>query len=140
MSSVTITHSERFALPMPYVIAINGRNVGVMRSRRCVVNNIPEGSYDITVKCGMFFKGREFTLSGSQRIEVGREENCAIRFRNREVVWNILFDIDLLLWIAGFFITLPHPWHLVYKIISNGFFVIWLIRLYMIRDRYFVIS
>lgn len=58
-----------------------------------------------------------------------------IEFRDRERLWNILFDIDLILWIVSLFVTFP----LLYKIISDTFFIIWLIRLIIIRKRYYSI-
>ena len=35
------------------------------------------------------------------------------------------------------FIELPEPWNVVYHVLSEGFFAIWIIRILVIRNRYF---
>lgn len=137
MSTLIVRHKERLPLPMPYIIAINGRNIGIMRGREIRVEGIPAGRYEITVKCGLLTKKREYMVSGTKEVDIVDNETVTVSFRNHETIWNILFDIDLVLWIAEFFITLPEPWNMVYKIASDGFFVLWMIRVFVIRKRYF---
>ncbi|MCQ2344448.1 MAG: hypothetical protein MJ002_05945 [Paludibacteraceae bacterium] len=140
MATLTILHNERFALPMPYVVSINGRNVGIIRLRKFLIDNIPAGKYDVTIKCGVFLKGRELMVSGSMSIDIGEGEAKEVEFSDRDRIWNVLFDIDLVLWVVEFFVVLPSPWHLVYKIVSNGFFIVWLLRMWIIRRRYFMLK
>ena len=58
-----------------------------------------------------------------------------ISFQDRERLWNILFDIDLVAWLVSLFVTMPT----IYKIVSDAFFAVWLIRLVAIRKRYYKI-
>ena len=44
-------------------------------------------------------------------------------------------SIDLVLWIVSWFVTMPP----LYKILSNVFFAVWLVRLVVIRKRYYKI-
>ena len=60
-----------------------------------------------------------------------------MRITDRERWWNLLFDLDLVIWIACMFIELPEPWNVVYHVLSEGFFVLWLLRILIIRKRYF---
>ena len=62
------------------------------------------------------------SIGGERTITVLPETHQNIRITGRERWWNILFNIDLCLWIASFFVTLPHPWDLIYHIVSEGFF------------------
>ena len=66
-------------------------------------------------------------------MEVPPEGDVICEFHDRERLWNVLFDIDLVVWIVSLFVTLPP----LYKIISDAFFVLWLVRLVLIRKRYY---
>ena len=35
---------------------------------------------------------------------------------------------------------LPEPWGLIYEILSNGFFAVWLLRVWIIRKKYFKVE
>lgn len=48
---------------------------------------------------------------------------------DKERWWNILFGIDLVLWLIRFFIEFPYPWNIVYEVVSNGFFALSLARI-----------
>lgn len=99
--------------------------------------DIPEGRYDIEVR--VIFNPRKpgLYLGGNRTILLSEYEIKDLTITDKERRWNILFDIDLVLWVAEFFITLPSPWHAIYLILSNGFFIIWLLRLWIIRKEYF---
>ena len=51
-----------------------------------------------------------------------------------------MFDIDLVLWLSSMFFTLPGTWDTVYHAVSDGFFLLWIVRLVLIRKRYFVLE
>ena len=70
-----------------------------------------------------------------QPIGMMRGESVSIEMP--EGTYNILFDIDLVIWMASFFFTLPSPWNIVYHALSDGFFALWIARLIIIRDRYY---
>lgn len=127
-------------LPLPYFIDIDGRPVCLLRGGGEVHIKVLPGRYRLRVKTGFAFKGHEAMISGERGVEVKRGSISLVEFTDHERVWNLLFDVDLLLWIAEFFFTLPAPWHTVYEVVSNGFFAIWLVRLFIIRKRYFRLS
>lgn len=81
-------------------------------------------------------RSMDLSLSGSAEVTVRHGGDTTVTIHDRELIWNILFDIDLLLWIASLFFTLPR----LYKILSDLFFAVWLVRLVAIRHRYFRIE
>lgn len=122
---------------MPYFIELNGATIGIMKRKEARINNLRPGDYQLGIKIGGVLFGKELMVGGWCNVTISEDTETTVVFRNHEKLWNILFDIDMVLWIAEFFISLPHPWHIVYKAVSDGFFVIWMVRLYLIRKRYF---
>ena len=110
--------------------------------------DLPYNYCDLRVQCGGQIPLRlisrirkkathlDLSVSSTTRLEMPSREEHTVIFRDRERLWNILFDIDLLLWIVSLFVTFP----LVYKIISDAFFLIWILRLIIIRKKYYVIE
>ena len=81
--------------------------------------------------------GRSVDLSVSAEKEgVEVTGDTVVEFHDRERLWNLLFDVDLLVWIVSLFIPLSRG----YKIVSDAFFAIWLIRLIFIRKRYYKLN
>ena len=78
-------------------------------------------------------------IYAEKEIGVKRGANT-VTFSDREKFWDILFTIDLVLVIVKLFITLPDNLDLIYKIVTNGYFAIWLIYEWVIRKRYFRIE
>ena len=77
----------------------------------------------------------DLSVSSEQEgVEV--QGNTVVEFHDRERLWNVLFDVDLAVWIVSFFVTLPT----VYKIVSDVFFAVWLVRLLIIRKRYYKLN
>lgn len=105
--------------------------------------NLSSGQHLLTVRCGGYlpipFTKKTITLSveASETIEVSENKYTEVRYENRERWWNILFDIDLVLWFVRIFMTIPEPWGLVYDIVSNVSFAVWLLHFYLYRKRYF---
>jgi hypothetical protein len=79
-------------------------------------------------------------IEGSAMVEVGDDETVTCMVSDHEKWWNILFNVDLILWAAKRFVNIGEPWDTVYEVASNGFFAIWLLRLWIIRKRYFKIA
>lgn len=102
-----------------------------------VKGNVPPGKYRVDIKLLLGLWKWNMSLSSSVETEVGADETRVISFGNREQWWDVLFNIDLAIWLLSFFFTIPHPWNIVYHVLSEGFFVAWLIRLWYIRKRYF---
>lgn len=138
MSNLTLHRRQAFKIGIPYWVYINERPVGIMKGREVNIN-MPAGKYDLAIRIVFQLFKWQFHIGGSRKITIDDGEQQHLWITDRERLWNILFDIDLVLWIAKLFFTLPYPWDIIYKILSNGFFAIWLIRLWIIRDRYFKI-
>ena len=140
MSEVIIRHKQGLIkLPLPYFIYINGQFVGFMRSDE-TKGVLPAGSYHVEIKLPMRLLKWDVSLSSSVRLTIKEHESLTLIFRNRERWWDILFNIDLILYLLSFFITIPSPWNIVYHVLSDGFFLVWLIRFWHIRRNYFKID
>lgn len=126
-------------LCLPLWVFVNGQPIGLMRTES-VSLDIPEGTYNISVKLLFQLWKLRFGVEGSNIVTVTEQFPLSLRISDRERLWNILFDIDLVLWLSSLFFTLPGPWNTVYHILSDGFFLLWIIRLVLIRRRYFVLE
>lgn len=135
MSTLTIHRRQLFKVGIPYWVYINGRPVVIMKGREVNIN-MPAGKYEIAVRIVFQLFKWQFHIGGSRLVNIADGEWLHLHISDKERIWNILFDIDMLLWMAEFFFTLPYPWDIVYKTISNGFFAVWLIRLWINRDKY----
>lgn len=118
---------------LPNRIIINGRIVGVMQ-QKTVSLRIPKGEYNIMIQSFIPF------LYSSDEVEIQTGVENVVSFKNRERIWDILFSIDLVLWIAGFFVTLPVPWDMVYEVATNVFLAVWLVYEFCIRKKYYRIT
>lgn len=128
-----VNKKDRFSLPLPHVIWINGRQLGVMNTPEISID-LPQGDFLLKIQSVFpFFFATKF-------IKIKPDVLNVVTFQSREKWWDILFTIDLLFWIAELFFELPHPWNLVYKIITNGYFIIWLIYEFVIREKYYKID
>ena len=115
---------------LPNRIFINGRFVGIMQQKKVNIM-IPEGTYNIMIQSPIPF------LYATDQIEIQHDVENIVAFKNRERIWDILFMIDLVLWIAGFFVTLPSPWDLIYEISTDTILALWLIYEFCIRKKYY---
>ena len=107
---------------IPLWVLIGGRPVGLMRGKEVKIE-LPKGVYSLGVRfC----------------VPLGKWQPG--EFTSRERLWNLLFDIDLMLWVLNFFITIPSPWGTVYDVVSNGFFLLWAIHVWTIRTRFFTFT
>lgn len=139
MAIVTLHRKQRFKLAIPYWVSINGCPVGLMRTSE-VSMQLPAGTYTIETK--IMFKVFKwlFGIGGRRMVTLTHDDHLHFTVTDRERWWNVLFDIDLVLWLVSFFVTLPHPWDLVYHILSNGFFALWILHVYLRRNRYLIIT
>ena len=99
---------------------------------------MPAGHYKMRVQFGgkipLGKSGKSIDLSVSSTCDnVEVKQHTTFLFRDREWLWNLLFDIDLIVWLVSLFIPLTR----LYRILSDSFFVIWLVRLLIIRKRYY---
>lgn len=143
MAKLTITHIDRgLPLGLPYLIFIDGHPVGMMQMPQARMN-LPAGTHRLKVQCGGYlpvpFTKKHLTLmvEAEETFDCSDDQYTEIKFENRERWWNWLFNIDLILWLARIFLTIPEPWGLVYDIVSNLTFALWLLHFYLYRKRYF---
>lgn len=163
---LTIRHKRSFYEPrLPHLVFIDDLFAGVMRSDTLDID-VPPGAHNVRVQCGGRIPlGRSqrsidlsvsgtytFTMPRSAASSIhrhaaspiqhpsptstftpSRPQETTIVFHDREKLWNILFDIDLIAWIVSLFVTFPP----LYRIISDAFFLIWIIRLICIRKKYY---
>ncbi len=120
-------------LTLPHKIYFNGQLLGIMQRKEIQLKGIPEGKYSLKIQSMIPF------IYAEKEIGVKRGANT-VTFSDREKFWDILFTIDLVLVIVKLFITLPDNLDLIYKIVTNGYFAIWLIYEWVIRKRYFRIE
>ena len=142
MPILTIRHKRHWYEPkLPHAVFVNGYFAGMVKDVDLRIE-IPAGSYSLKVQFGGLIplgksgKNLDLSVSSTAQVEVPQEGDLLCEFHDRERLWNILFDIDLILWVVSWFVTMP----LLYKILSDVFFVIWLARLVMIRKRYYKLA
>lgn len=101
----------------------------------------PRGSYALKVQFGgripIGKSGRsiDLSVSSTRQVEVPQVGEAEYEFYDRERIWNILFVIDLIVWVVSWFVEMPP----IYKIVSDLFFAVWLVRLILIRKKYYKI-
>lgn len=139
MAFLKIVHNRHFWEPrLPHLIFIDDRLVCIMRGDSVTIE-LPNGSYALRIQCGgriVFGKKQrslDLSVSSTSNINISQSAPLKVSFCDQEKLWNLLFDIDLLLWIVSLFATFPP----LYNIISNAFFAIWLLRLIIIRKKYY---
>ena len=128
---------KKFILPL--IVSVNGQPIGVMRGESVSIE-MPVGTYNIAVKLMFQLWKWRFGIGGDRIVSVVEELPTSLEITDRENLWNILFDIDLVIWLASFFFTLPGPWNIVYHALSDGFFAVWIVRLVIIRNRYYKLN
>ena len=99
-----------------------------------VTINIPRGIYEVTVQSVFPF------IKTSAIVKVDEGVDNVMEFEDKEKYWDIVFSLDMILWIASLFIDLQKPYSTIYHIVSEGLFAIWLIHIIVIRKKYFRIS
>ena len=142
MPTLTIRHKRHWFEPkLPHAVFLNGYFAGMMKDD-LLRAEVPPGSYSLRVQFGgripIGKKGKsiDLSLSSTEQVEVPPTGEVVCEFHDRERLWNILFDIDLVLWVVSWFVTMPP----LYKILSDAFFVIWIVRLILIRKKYYKIT
>lgn len=140
---LTIRHIRHWYEPrLPHTVFLDGLFAGVVGKDDRLRLNAPRGNYELKVQfggrvpIGKSGKSIDFSLSSTKQIEVPASGDVECLFHNRERLWNLLFDIDLIAWVVSWFVEMPP----IYKIISDAFFLLWLVRLVLIRKKYYKIE
>ena len=79
-------------------------------------------------------------IESTAQVHIAEGETLTLTFGDRECWWNWLFNLDLVLWLIKWFFDFGNYWDTVYEVASNGFFVLWLLRIWIIRKHYFQIK
>ena len=139
---LTIRHIRHWYEPrLPHAVFLDGIYAGMLKDDQLQLN-APRGNYDLKVQFGgrvpIGKRGKtiDISVSSTKQIEVPYVGDVEYVFHDRERLWNIMFDIDLIAWVVSWFVTMPP----LYKIISDVFFAVWLVRLVLIRKRYYKIT
>ena len=123
------------------MVFLDGLYAGTLQNDNLQID-APKGSYALRVQFGgrvpIGKKGKsiDLSLSSTKQVDITQTDDVLCEFHDRERLWNLLFDIDLIAWIVSMFVDMPP----VYKIISDTFFALWIIRLIIIRKRYYRIT
>lgn len=139
MSILTLHRKQLFKLSIPYWVLINEQPIGIMQSSEVNIQ-LPAGEFVLSVKILFRLFKWQFNIGGSKKVNLTDNQHLHLNITDKERWWNILFDIDLIFWLAKFFFELPYPWNIIYEVVSNGFFIIWISRIWIIRDKYFIIK
>ena len=131
MARLVITSKmSRLMRKIPHKMLINSRFVGIMQTPEVVVD-MPSGQYELTIQSMFPY------FSSTQIVTVQEASETHLEFADRELWWDILFVVDIVLWIVKRFLHLAAPWTWIYEIFTNGYFVLWLIYEWRIRKNYF---
>ncbi|MBQ0016016.1 MAG: hypothetical protein KBT04_03440 [Bacteroidales bacterium] len=76
----------------------------------------------------------------TRSVIIPMEGDTTVTFADREGWWDWLFGADIIISIVAIFISIPTPWNWIYQIVSNGYFIAWIIYEWSIRKRYFQFS
>src|SRR3712207_2663743 len=87
MAELIISPKQRW-LPMPHIIKINHRVLGVVKGRDVRVQ-MPAGTYTIGVQSGLRF------IESEVHTHIYEQAENRLVFSDRERWWNLLFNIDL---------------------------------------------
>ena len=129
MSLLIISPHKKQLISYPHALLINGQLLGIMKGTARI--NIPAGRFHVTLRSMFKF------IETSVDVEIPARETVEIVYGDRERLWNTIFNLDLALWLLKRIIHIGEPWDTLYEIMSNGFFAIWLLRIWIIRKRYF---
>jgi len=130
MALLVICPKRKQIFNLPHYLLINGQQLGLMKGEPVKIQ-LPAGNYKITIRSA--YKFIESTIV----VQIRDEESKKVVFSDREKFWNWLFNLDLVLWLIKRFVRIVEPWDTIYEIVSNGFFAIWLLRIWIIRKKYF---
>ena len=132
-SLTIIDKSSMMGLSLPHKIYIENYYKGIVKGKSATINGFPLGRYNIMIQSMIPY------FSSSSTIEI-KEGSNTVEFKDKEKIWDILFTIDIVLWIVKRFITLEPTINLWYEIITNGYLILWIVYELSIRKKYFKIQ
>lgn len=123
------------------MVFLDGLYAGMLKDGLLQLN-APHGNYELKVQfggrvpIGKRGKSIDISVSSTRPIKVPITGDVEYVFHDHERLWNLLFDIDLIVWVVSWFVTMPP----IYKILSDTFFAVWMVRLILIRKKYYKIT
>lgn len=147
--TLTIRHQRHLFEPrLPHSVFIDNLYAATIQGDETSMQ-IPPGKYTLRIQCGgrlplrllnrfsRHQRSLDLSVSSTTQLHIERTSHqTTVTFRDRERLWNILFDLDLVAWLVSLFVMFPP----IYRIVSDAFFAIWLVRLIAIRKRYYTIE
>ena len=115
---------------IPHYILINGKMLGLMKDPSVTIE-VPPATFEVRIQS--MFKW----FYSAAVVTTHDETDTFIEFTDREMWWDALFVVDIVLWCVKGVFHLAAPWTWIYEIFTNGYFVAWLIYEWVIRKRYF---
>ncbi len=145
MAQLLIRDQEKSLFQFPHSIFIDNQFVGIIgrtgsdqfrltNKKMNAIVNLPEGTYSVRIQSLIPF------ISSSADVSLTDSEIAVFDFASHEFWWDILFWIDFFAWLVFLFVKIPSPYNLIYHIVSDVAFAIWLIHEFRIRKNYFQIS
>ena len=125
-----IANMSKTMARLPRYVWVDGVMVGVMRTPSATLL-LPPGRHKVRVQSVVRI------LRADVEVDLKAQQPAVLRFASRESVWDVLFAIDLVLCLARLFFTFPQPYDTIYEVCTNGFFAVWLVYEYAIRNKYY---
>lgn len=145
MANLIIREAKsRTMFRLPHLIVLNDRPLGVLgkvgkEALRPQLKTeplkasiaLPAGHYVLRIQSMIKW------ISSTVEIEVSESAPTIIEFDHKEFWWDMLFLVDVVAWIVQLFVAFENPWNIVYEVVSNGVFLVWLIHEFRNRKKYF---
>ena len=120
----------KLSFSIPHYIPINGKMLGLMKDPSVTIE-VPPATFEVRIQS--MFKW----FYSAAVVTTHEETDPYIEFTDREMWWDALFVMDIVLWCVKGLLHLAAPWTWIYEVFTNGFFVAWLIYEWVILKRYF---
>ena len=129
--------TDRLTLPLPYWVFIDNHPMGIMKRNGNI--QLPNGTYSLGIWLVFRLWKWELRLGRDTRIMM-LNDDLNVEFWHDEPVWDTIFNIDLVFWLFTCFFDIQSPWNILYHVLSDGFFILWLLRLWKKRKEYLTID
>ena len=130
MGTLIVRPLRHQTIALPHYLLLNGTMLGLMRAQTINIS-LPPGTYRATIRSAYKFIESSITLT------ISDDKAITLQYGDRERWWNWLFNLYMVIWLVKRFIHIPEPYSTIYEVLSNGFFAVWLLRIWIIRKHYF---
>lgn len=145
MAELIIREGKKSLLGIPHHIFVNERYVGMLGVTgkaalkpclKALEARIQLSPATYTVRIQSLFP----FFSSTVDVRVDEASPAVVTFADKEFWWDLLFWGDMLAWILKLVLHIGHPWGLVYELVSDLVFIIWIIHEYRTRKNYFAVT